>query len=32
MKCIGRHMLKSDFPSEFLPYFNEKGEYVPTSQ
>jgi len=31
MKCIVRHMLKSDFPSEFLPYFNEKGEYVPTS-
>jgi hypothetical protein len=30
-KCIARHMLKSDFPAEFLPYFNELGEYVPLS-
>ncbi len=29
MKCIGRHMLKSDFPKEFLPYLNELGEYIP---
>jgi hypothetical protein len=28
MKCIARHMLKSDFPQEFLPYFNEKGETI----
>lgn len=28
MRCLVRHMLKSDFPSEFLPYLNEKGEYV----
>lgn len=29
MKCIVRHMLKSDFPREFLPYLNEFGEYIP---
>jgi len=29
MKCIVRHMLKSDFPKEFLPYLNELGEYIP---
>lgn len=28
MKCVARHMLKSDFPKEFLPYFNEKGEVI----
>ena len=28
-KCIVRHMLKSDFPQEFLPYLNELGEYIP---
>jgi hypothetical protein len=28
MKCIARHMLKSDFPNEFLPYLNDKGELV----
>ena len=29
MKCIARHMLRSDFPKEFLPYLNDVGEYVP---
>jgi hypothetical protein len=29
MKCIVRHMLKSDFPKEFLPYLNKLGEYIP---
>jgi hypothetical protein len=29
MKCLARHMIKSDFPKEFLPYLNDKGEYVP---
>jgi hypothetical protein len=29
MKCVVRHMLKSDFPKEFLPYINEIGEYIP---
>jgi len=28
MKCIARHMLKTDLPREFLPYFNDKGEAV----
>lgn len=23
------NMLKSDFPNEFMPYLNEKGEYKP---
>jgi hypothetical protein len=27
-KCLVRHMLKSDFPHEFLPYLNEKGECI----
>jgi len=31
MKCIVRHMLKSDFAAEFIPYFNEKGEYTPSA-
>jgi hypothetical protein len=31
MKCIARHMLKSDFPTEFLPYLNELGEVVATT-
>jgi hypothetical protein len=29
MKCIVRHMLKSDFPREFLPYLNALGEFIP---
>jgi len=32
MKCIARQMLKSDFPMEFPPYFNDVGEYVPAHQ
>jgi hypothetical protein len=28
MKCLVRHMLKSDFPYEFQPYLNENGEYI----
>ena len=32
MKCIARHMLKSDFSKEFLPYLNEVGAYVPEHQ
>jgi len=30
-KCLVRHMLRSDFPAEFLPYFNEPGEVVTQS-
>ena len=29
MKCLVRHRLKSDFPSEFMPFLNEKGQYIP---
>ena len=28
MKCIARHMLKSDFPQEFLPYLDDKSAYI----
>lgn len=28
-KCVVRHMLKSDFPQEFLPYLTAAGEVVP---
>ena len=27
-RCIVRHMLKSDFPSEFLPYIQSDGTVV----
>jgi hypothetical protein len=31
-KCIARHMLKSDFPNEFLPYITASGDVVDTSK
>ena len=27
-KCIVRHLLKSDFPREFMEYLNDKGEVI----